>query len=339
VQPITKLLDTPVKLIAAVTALISLVLGTTQVTKIVSEARERSRRVAELQRVASEQQKSGDYAAAWASLTEASKTDDHAVRTSQEDLAMAWLRDVRIPEGRKFSDVVDPLAAVLTRGIVSAGGVRKADLLAHAGWAYFLKSRDGSTTARPEDSYRDAIDIDPGNPFAHAYWGHWIMRMRGKVDDATQHFVVAVASGRARPYVRQIQLAALGLYRSDGADIALLRAVDEMRRNREPIDARTGRDIYSLYYSSFSSDRDLRRLVESLPPGEHIATIRALFFDGDFEASKAPLRDAMLAMLQEAAGRPDEALATWRAVRVAVRPDYDRRVSARADAAIARLSR
>ena len=85
-------------------------------TKVVSEARERSRHVAELQRVASEQQKAGDYTAAWASLTEASKIDYQAVRTSQENLAMEWLRDVRIPEGSKFSDVVDPLAAVLTRG-------------------------------------------------------------------------------------------------------------------------------------------------------------------------------------------------------------------------------
>lgn len=161
-QPVTKLLDTPVKLIGAVTALISLVLGANQVTKVFSEAGERRRHVAELQRVASEQQKSADYPSAWASLNEASKAADEggsyfanvvghldeqrlAVRTAQEDLAMAWLRDVRVPSGSKFSDVVDPLAAVVTRGIVSATGVRKADLLGHLGWAYFLKSRDGST--------------------------------------------------------------------------------------------------------------------------------------------------------------------------------------------------
>ena len=339
VRPITKLLDTPLKLVGAATAVISLILAGNEVAKVLSDARERRRHVEELQRVAVEQQKSGDYAAAWASLAEASKIDDRAVRISQEDLAMAWLRDVRISEGSKFSDIVDPLAVVLTRGTVSASGVRKADLLAHVGWAHFLKSRDGSTTARPEDSYREAIEIDSGNPFAHVYWGHWIMWMRGNVDEATRHFAAAVASGRERPYVRQIQLAALNLFRSDGADVALLRAVDEMRRNGEPIDARTRRGIYDLYYSSFSSDSDLRRLIESLPPREHIATIRALFFDRDFEAYKAPLRDAMLAMLQEAAGSRDEALATWRAVRAEVRPDADRRVTGRADAAIARLSR
>ena len=92
-QPVTKLLDTPLKLIGAVTALISLVLGASQVVKVVGESRERRRQVAELQRVASEQQKSGDYAAAWATLTEASKIDGQAVRTAQEDVAMAWLRD------------------------------------------------------------------------------------------------------------------------------------------------------------------------------------------------------------------------------------------------------
>src|SRR5204862_326190 len=123
-------------------------LGANQVVKVVGEARERSRRVAELQRVASEQQKSGDYAAAWASLNEASKIDDQAVRTAQEDVAMAWLRDIRIPGGSKFSDVVDPLAAVITRGIVSTTGVRKADLLGHLGWASFRRRITSRSSAR-----------------------------------------------------------------------------------------------------------------------------------------------------------------------------------------------
>ena len=339
-QPITKLLDTPVKLIGAVTALISLVLGATQVTKMVSEARERSRRVAELQRVASEQQKSGDYTAAWASLTEASKTDDHAVRTSQEDLAMAWLRDVRIPAGSKFSDVVDPLAAVLTRGSVGATGMRKADLLGHLGWAYFLKSRDGASVASPEDSYREAVSIDPMNPFAQAHWGHWIVWRHGPIADASPHFAAAVASSRERPYVRRIQLAAFRLYGSADTDAALLRAADEMRRNNEPIDASTRRDVFSIYYSAFNSDEQLQRVLATLPPADHIATIRALFDGPDFDTARAPLRDATVAMLQEAAGLRDESLATWRAVRAALPPrGGDIRVRQRADAAIARLSR
>ena len=353
-QPITKLLDTPLKIVGAVTALISLVLGANQVTKVFGEAGERRRHIAEAQRVASEQQKGGDYPAAWATLNEAVKAADQgsylsnvvgrldeqrlALRTAQEDLAMAWLRDVRVPGGGKFSDVVDPLAAVVTRGVLDTTGVRKADLLGHLGWAYFLKTRDGATTARPEDSYRDALEIDPANPFAHAHWGHWIMWRRGNVEEANRHFAAAVASGRERPYVRRIQLASFRLYGSADNDSGMLRAVDEMRRNNEPIDASTRRDVFSIYYSAFNSDEQLRRVLGILPPAEHIATLRAIFFGPDFDALRAPLRDATLAMLQEAAGLRAESLATWRAVRAELPRGGDQRVSNRADAAIARLS-
>jgi tetratricopeptide (TPR) repeat protein len=342
VQPVTKLLDTPLKLIGAVTAVISLILGANQVMKVAGETRERRRHVAELQRVASEQQKSGDYAAAWASLDEASKitADDErpAVRTAQEDLAMAWLRNVSIPGGSKFSDVVDPLAAVITRGSISATGVRKADLLGHLGWAYFLKSRDGSSAGNPEEAYREAIAIDPMNPFAQAHWGHWIVWRREAVADAIPHFSAAVASGRERAYVRRIQLAAFRLYGSADVDAALIRAVDEMRRNNEPIDASTRRDVFSIYYSAFNSEEQLRRVLGTLPPADHIATIRALFYGPDFDTARAPLRDATVALLQEASGLRDESLATWRAVRAALPRGGDQRVADRADAAIARLT-
>lgn len=336
---VVRLLDTPLKLVGAVTALISLSLGTNQVLKVVAETRERSRRVAELEGVAREQQRSGDFAAAWASLTEASKIDDRTVRTAQEDVAMAWLRDVRVPSGSKFSDVVDPLAAVLTRGVVSATGMRKADLLGHLGWAYFLKSRDGASVASPEDAYREAVALDAMNPFAQAHWGHWIIWGRGSIADAAPHFAAALASNRERPYVRRIQLAAFKLYGSADADAAVIQAVDQMRRNNEPIDAPTRRDILSIYYAAFNSDGQLRRVLGALPPADHIAFIRALFSGAGVDASRAPLRDATVAMLQEEAGRGDDALATWRAARAALPPDGgDARVRTRATAAIARLS-
>ena len=353
-QPVTKWLDTPLKWIGAITALISLVLGLSEVTKVFSESGERRRHVEELQRVASEQQNSADYPAAWASLDEASKEADKgsdfanllgrldeqrlAVRTAQEDLAMTWLRDVRVPGGGRFSDVVDPLAASVTRGIVSASGVRKADLLGHLGWAYFLKSRDGSTAGKPDEAYQQALDIDPTNPFAHAHWGHLIMWRRGSVDEASRHFTAAVSSGRERPYVRRIQLAAFRLYGSAETERALLHAVDDMRRNNEPIDPSTRRDVFYTYYSAFNSEEQLQRVLGILPPAEHIAMIRALFSGPDFDQSRAPLRDATVAMLQEAAGLPDESAATWRAVRAALSAGGDRRVANRADAAIKRLS-
>lgn len=65
----------------------------------------------------------GDYPAAWASLERALVAADEGsflaelsgcldaprleLRKAQEDLAMAWLRDVRVPEGSTFTDI-DP---------------------------------------------------------------------------------------------------------------------------------------------------------------------------------------------------------------------------------------
>jgi hypothetical protein len=66
--------------------------------------------------------------------------------------------------------------------------------------------------------------------------------------------------------------------------------------------------------------------------------IRALFYGADFDPSKIPTREACLAIIQEAAGLPDEALKTWLAVRSNLPVNIYGTVAARADAAIKRLS-
>jgi hypothetical protein len=320
---------------------------------VLSEVGERQRQVAEMQAMAGQQRKNADYPAAWASIAQAMIAADQGsyfakmtgrldplraeLRLEQEDLAMTWLQNVTVPAGSTFASVVDPLLEVVTRGIIASEGSRKADLLAHAGWAYFLKSRDGSGSGSPEDAYRQALEVDPANPFAHANWGHLLMWRRGPFDEASRHFAAAVASGRERPYVRRLQLAANRLYASVDADRSLLAAVNDMRKGREPIDDGTKRAVLNLYFSAFNSDDQVAALVAALPPAEHLATIQALFPDGGVEPSRIPLRDAMLALLQEAAGAPADALATWRAVRTAS-AEGDQRLATRAAAAIARLA-
>ncbi len=349
-----KLLDTPLKWIGAVAAVVSVLLGINQVTRLVAEDAERQRQVTELRAVADQQEKNADYPAAWSSLDQAMKAADQGsylaklvgqldqvrldLRIEQEDLAMTWLRDVTVPSGATFSSVVDPLVAVATRGVVASTGPRKADLLAHVGWAYFLKSRDGGTSGNPEETYRQALEIDPANPFAHAQWGHLIMWRRGAFSEATKHFAAAVAAGRERPYVRRLQVAAMRLYGSLDTERGLLEAVNDMRKNDEPVDAATRRGVYSLYYSAFNADDSLQRVLGLVPPTEHLATVRALFFDDQFDESRAPLRDAVVALLQEAAGMPEDALMSWRAIQAALADGGDRRVATRASAAIARLS-
>lgn len=344
----------PLKWIAAITAVITLVLGLNQVVRVFAEIGERQRQLAELQAVADRQREVGDYPAAWTSLERALVAADQGsflaklsgrldaprleLRKAQEDLAMAWLRDVRVPEGKTFADVVDPLLVVITRGSIDAEGVREADLLAHLGWAYFLKSRDRGTDIDPALSYEKALAIDPDNPYANAFWGHWIVWQRGSIDEANRHFAAALAGGREHDFVRRLQLAALRNYTAPEVEGALLRAVDEMRRNGEVVDEATRRYVFGIYFAAFNSDVYLRRVLGALPPQQHIETIRALYVDEGFDPSQVSHRDALIALLQEEAGDREGALATWRAIRKALGPDDDGRVANQADAALARLA-
>ena len=347
---------TLMKWVGGVTAILSLVFASQQFLQLTAEVRERSHQVAEQLVIGNDQQNAGDYESAWISIEQAAKDADaggllaklfgslsdeqHKSREAQENLAMRWLENIHIPEGKTFSDVVDKLVPVLTRGAASASGVRKADLLAHLGWAYFLKTSDesscldGPARLHIERYYKEALEIDIGNPYAHVHWGHLIIWARQNPKEALEHFSAAIASGRARPYVRTVQLAAL--YHFHDMDGEFLRAVNDMVKNNEKVDEHTRSDILSMYYLASHSNKDFQQLTAAVPASDQIAIIRTLFYDEDFEPSQIPLREAALAMFQEAAGLREDALKTWRSMRSIV--DTGSTLAIRADASIKRLS-
>ena len=309
--------DTPLKWIGVVTALLSVLLLLNQASKVFAEIRDRQRQVGELQAMADQQQRAGDFQKAWASLERAETTvgegsylarlasspeaERQAVRAAREDLAMAWLERASAAGGARFSDTVDPLLPALTRGVETAAGQRKADLLAHVGWAQFLKSRDGGAEATdPEPVYRQAIGADAANPYAHAHWGHWLAWKRGPVEEVAAHFDAALASGRARPYVRSLQLASLQLAGNGAGQAAFLTAVADMVRNQEPVAPGVRNVVFLLYERACGDDTRFARLAAAVPPATQIAVIRALFFDVDFDPARESARDACLARLQDA---------------------------------------
>jgi hypothetical protein len=262
------------------------------------------------------------------------------VRLRQEDLAMAWLRDSRPGPGRAFSDIVNPVLPVLERGLLTTTGERKADLLAHLGWADFLRFRDDGVPRNPEPRYREALQLDPGNPYAHANLGHWILWRNGTLEAARKEFSAALESGRAHDYVRRMQIAALQNARTPDAEGEILRVVNGMRKNKESIDERTRASVFSMYVSAFTRDEaTTQKLLTALPPSDQLETFQALFYDQDFDQAKRPSREVCHARLQEAAGRPDDALRTLQAVRSEFAPNASGSLPRTVDASIARLSR
>ncbi|MFT3928730.1 MAG: hypothetical protein QM709_00410 [Spongiibacteraceae bacterium] len=213
------------KWVTALTAIISLFFAVQKVTQTVADNSARTQQISELLRVATMQQQAMDFSRAWDSLAKAAETagagdalsrllDPHKgdiakIHGQREDLAMAWLANISVPEGQSFSTIVDKLVPVLERGTGSAEPQRKADLLAHIGWSYFLRNRDGHSSFDPAQQYAQAIALDALNPFAHAYWGHWLLWQGDDLDTANAHFAQALQSGRERERVRDTQLVSL----------------------------------------------------------------------------------------------------------------------------------
>ena len=332
------------KWVGAVTAVLSLIFGLNQLVGIISGSRARNRRFTELLSTGKTQQEAHDFVAAWKSFEEADrlKEGNRELRAAQETLAMDWLEEGRLSRGEaKFEDLVGKVLPVLQRALPAAQGVRKADLLAHLGWAEFLRSRDGSSEMPPDEYYQQALKIDSHNVYAQAMLGHWILWNGGKVGEAEQHFSIALAAGRAHDLARGYQLAGLNNRDNEEARLELLRVVNEMRKDNEQADARTTSWIWTIYYFRFGQSgrtAEQKGLLAALPPEEQLATFSWLFDVSDFDSSKKWLREYYRAILQDAAGKHAEALQTFLNVRSTLSKDVIPSIRSDVDAAIKRLS-
>jgi len=310
--------STILKWVGYATAILSLTFGIRELVKIVSDRIESHRKIEALLNSEDVELKVRDYASAWHSLEQASQLDPNSAKVplAQENLAMVWLEDVHRREGEKFSDIAEKVEPVLSRGISSTkDSQRSADLLAHIGWAYFLRSRDGVFGLDPVAAYARAVAQDKNNPYAEAMWGHWILWNHGKLSDASQHFSSALVSGRQRDFVRLLQFAALENCPNGECDEEIIRVANDIRKAHGTVDAGMANRIFSNYYGRvFSSNPGANRFLNAIPLAEHLATFHWLFDGLNFDESQSMLRMGYLATLQEAAGQREEALANYRAI-------------------------
>ena len=298
--------------VGGATAILTLIFGLQRLVGWIGDWREQRLQIAELVALSVTQQETHHYPEAWASLTEAERLDagNEDVRRAQEDLVMVWLRGARVRVGEQtFTDLVKPLVPVLERGALRAQGQRKADLLAHAGWADFLRWRDGARDLAVDAHYSRALESDPSNPFAHAMWGHWILFTGGDVDAARQHFDNGLTAGREREYVRHMQLAALlNLSREKGLE-ELLRLTNDMRLHNEEIGkSESDRVLWLACYTDLHGADSWTRSPMRIAPADEIATLRWLYARGDPERSRKDMLDFCEARLHALAGDRAKAL-------------------------------
>jgi len=271
------------------------------------------------------QEQTGNYASAWdLAANAASNASTAEVVGAQEQVAMEWLRNIWVIEGKEtFTDIVNKVLPVLSQCAASAPSQRAADCLAHLGWADFLRSREGAGGLDPAQYYRRAFEVDPGNVFAHTMLAHHLARASGAINDIRSQFSAALASGRERGFVRHYQFAALLYYHSPQSEEEAIRVADDMRRNSEPMAGADKNDyqrwqLWNVYYDRVIRGNDKAAFLSALPPRDHLATFRWLFPEDSVPDDKRNLYLFMLATFEEGNGQQTEALKAYRAVQDAL---------------------
>ncbi len=165
----------------------------------------------------------------------------------QLDATMLWVENFHVlgRDGASSADAAGPqldeIMPVLESGLARSKGSRAADVQAHLGWAHWLNWHIAEREFGPaaEKNLRAALALDPSNVYANAMLGNWMLQNNGNFQEAIGHFGTAVATGKARPLVREMQVGGLLHDEVRGARAELVKAVNDMRKERRV--ARRGR--------------------------------------------------------------------------------------------------
>jgi len=336
--------STPLAWVGSITAVFSLIAGIYGGWAFLSGQLEKRRTVDRLLAAEAVQLHTSDYESAWKTLAQAASVDPGSARVqqAQEDVAMMWLDNIRISGGQTFTSITERLAPILTSGAASAKSPqRQADLLAHLGWSYFLRNRETPAGPDPEPAYREALQKDPANPYAHAMWGHWILWNHGDAAKASEHFAAALATPRPglHSYVRSMQLSALNNDDTTAGRVEILRVVNDIRKEHGDLDPHWPHDMLNVYWEYIvTTNQDKSAFLGALPPADHLDTfdwlLRQSGSDDSDPLTHAYIRSALL----EAAGRRDEALAGYRTLQSRFGPDNTSGVANGTRKAVIRLT-
>ncbi len=279
------------------------------------EQRRVNNQAAQLITTAQTQIKLGEYESAYRSAAQAVKLNP-ADRDIQADAAMMWLEHYSSigDDAGQLSELMSVLDGALAR--TNGKEPRSADILAHLGWAHWLNQHIAEKefgSAAP-DLYRRAISIDPANVYANAMLGNWLLQNNGNLGEAMKCFSAALATGRVRPWVRSMQLGGMLYNDADGVPVEAARALNDMRKNGEPLEDGYRSRFLAVDFSPTNSDEFLNSILSAVPPEEALKTYVWLD-NGPASDAQQLKREFIAARALELQGRKDEAIAAYTTLR------------------------
>lgn len=264
----------------------------------------------------------------------------------QLSTAMLWVEDFHISaqDDQNAADLaaraLDQILPILDAGLTRSKGPTAADIEAHIGWAHWLNQhiaeREFGTAA--EKDLRAALASDSSNVFANAMLGNWMLQNGGSFPEAIQHFDAAIATGKARPLVRKLQLGALIYLDQKGARAALLKAANDMRKSGEPLGDSAKRRILGFCFDPVVVDYgELEESLSAAPPDEIWKTYLWLDNMPEDAQAQSEVNDFISANLLELAGKRKESLEKYRQLQKQLTSQPGSFKNS-VDAAVARLS-
>ncbi len=298
--------------------------------------------------LAQAQARQGEYQASIQSNADILKEGplDRPALDQQLDTAMLWLENFHVvaregqDEDEAAAAALDQIMPILDSGLTRSKGSQAADIQAHIGWAHWLNKRIAAREFGDldEQNLRAALKLDPTNVYANAMLGAWILQTGGSVPDAAQHFNTAIATGKARPFVRKLQFGGFVYLEKRGARGEIVKAANDMRKSGESLDEEYKSRASGFCFDPFGPDHeDLVESLSAVPPDDAWNTY--LWLDDNPENAEAhrPAHEFIKANLLELAGKREEALTQYRVLQKEVK-DRSFTMKSALDAAIARLS-
>jgi hypothetical protein len=314
-------------------------------------SRERRERIAQLLQTAATQSRQTEYESAFDSFQQLLGLDptNHAALDGQVDAAMLWLEHfhVLVGEGQRAEDLAGPplarLKNVLEAGLARTRGedTRAADVLAHLGWAHWLNEKIAfKEFGGAEPVFRQSLAIEPSNVYANAMMGNWLLQTHGDGAAAIRHFQTALAKGTQRPLVRSMQVGGL-LHNDDpGMRAELIRVLNQMRANEEPLDAGTRSRARYVYDVTSAQGTEYHDVLTAVPPADNWKTYEWLSPGAPADAVERSRRDFVQASLEEFSGDRAAAATAFKSLLPSLKAqNMSYRMIDYAQAAIARLSR